>query len=388
MRFRVFYGGRGSAKSWQFARALLVHGTQRPLRVLCVREYQSSIRESVHAVLVAQIMALALSGFYTIERDRIFAPNGTEFIFKGLKRDVHSIKSTEGIDICWVNEAEAVSKKSWEALTPTIRGSRLERAEIWVEFNPREADDPTYVKFVTEPPDPALEPSVIRHVTYRDNPFMPAVLRAEQESLFRADPEAHENVWGGKPMTRSHAQIMADKCIVQEFDSLTLDGRDGPYFGADWGFSQDPTVLLRCWLHDSRLYVDYERSGIKWDNDQIAREFKSVKGTAERVIRGDSARPETIHELCKRGLRVEGAEKWQGSVEDGIAFLRSFTEIVIHPRCTGLVNERLLYRYKVDPRTNDVTRDIIDKHNHRWDALRYALAPLIRRSRRVGLVSV
>ena len=376
-RYRVYYGGRGSAKSWQFARALLVHGLSAPIRVLCAREYQASIRDSVHRVLADQVTLLGLTKVYTVQESAILGANGTEFIFKGLRRDIAQIKSTEGIDVCWVEEAEAVSDSSWRTLIPTIRKPG---SEIWVSFNPALADDPTYARFVTSPPDRAI----VRKVSYRDNPRLSDVLKEEADALLRADPEAYAHVWGGEPWQRSDAQVLAGKWRVADFAPEAHWG--APLYGADWGFAQDPTVILRCYVHDDRLWVDHEAGGIQLDTDATVRAFDQVPGSRDHTIRADSARPETIAELKKRGFRIIPAEKWSGSVADGIQHLRSYAEIVIHPRCKRTIEEARLYRYKTDPRTDDVLPKVVDAHNHAMDALRYALGPLIKKGPSVFVV--
>ena len=369
-RYRVAYGGRGSAKSWQFARALLIHGLSAPLRVGCFREYQSSIRDSVHRVLADQITLLGLSTFYTVKESEICGANGTLFIFKGLKRDIAQIKSTEGIDIAWVEEAEAVSDASWRTLVPTIR---KDSSEIWVTFNPALADDPTYLRFVVKPPALAL----VRKVSYTDNPWFPEVLRQEADSLRQNDPEAYAHVWGGEPWARSDAQVLAGKWAVEDFTPNESWGE--PLFGADWGFASDPTILTKVWVRDRRLWIEYDVGQPQLDTDGIVRIFDSVPDSRRYVIRGDSARPETIAELAKRGFRIQAAPKWAGSVEDGIQHLRSYDRIILHPRCKRALEEARLWRYKTDPRTDDVLPKLVDAHNHLWDSVRYALSPLIKR---------
>lgn len=368
VRYRVAYGGRGSAKSWQYARALLIHGLNAPLRVGCFREYQSSIRDSVHRVLADQITLLGLQGFYTIKESEIVGANGTLFIFKGLKRDIAQIKSTEGIDIAWVEEAEAVSDASWRTLIPTIR---KDGSELWVTFNPALADDPTYVRYVLKTPERAI----VRKVSYTDNPWFPAVLREEADALQRNDPEAYAHVWGGEPWARSDAQVLAGKWRIEDFTPQSHWPE--PYFGADWGFARDPSALVRLYVADGKLWIHHEAGGIQLDMTETARAFDSIPGARDYVIRADSARPETIAEMRKRGFRVEAAPKWEGSVKDGIAHIRSYDEIVIHPRCKKVIEEARLWRYKTDSRTDDVLPSLVDANNHYWDAIRYALAPLI-----------
>jgi phage terminase large subunit len=190
-RYKVLYGGRGGAKSWGVARSLLIQAAQNPLRVLCAREFQNSIRDSVHKLLSDQVEALGLSYFYDCQNTVIRGLNGTEFTFEGLHHNVTKIKSYEGADRVWVEEAQAVSKKSWDILIPTIR---KDGSEIWMTFNPEFEDDETYQRFVLDPPKSAK----VVFINYQDNPFFPAVLEEERLELKRKDPDAYDHVWDGK----------------------------------------------------------------------------------------------------------------------------------------------------------------------------------------------
>ena len=161
----------------------------------------------------------------------------------------------------------------------------------------------------------------------------------------------------------------------------TAAGWDGPYFGADWGFSQDPTTLVKLWIGERKLYVEHEAYGVGVDIDRTPEFFDRVPGAREATIRGDSARPETISYLRRNGYPgIESVTKWKGSVEDGVAALRGFEQIVIHPRCRHTEEEARLWAYKIDRLTGDVMPDLVDRHNHIWDAVRYALEPVIRSS--------
>lgn len=189
-RYKVYYGGRGGAKSWNYARALLVRGLERPTRILCAREFQNSIVDSVHKLLADQIKALGFESAYEVQETAIRGPNGTEFIFIGLRRNIGNLKSFEGIDICWVEEAKDVSKASWDILIPTIR---KDGSEIWISFNPELETDETYKRFVLRPP----ANSVVRKVTWADNPWFPDVLAKERDDLKARDYDAYLNVWEG-----------------------------------------------------------------------------------------------------------------------------------------------------------------------------------------------
>jgi phage terminase large subunit len=378
-RYRVAYSGRGAAKSWSFARGLILRCLQAPIRVLCAREYQGSIAESVHKLLDGQINELDLDQWFTVQRDSITAFNGAEVIFAGLHHNVSKVKSTEDVAIAWVEEAERVSDESWQTLIPTIRRPG---SEILVSFNPDAETDPVYQRFVKTPPPNTL----VEFVSWRDNPWLPAELDAERQYLERVDPDAATHIWEGQCRAASNAQIFRNKYSVQAFEPVTVEkdgvkSWDGPYFGADWGFAQDPTTLVKTWIHERKLYVEYEVYAIGCDIDRTPQLFDQIPEARNHVCRADSARPETISYMQRNGYsRIQGVEKWSGSVEDGITRLRGFEQIVIHPRCVHAIEEARLYSYRTDRLTGDIKAEPADKHNHVWDAVRYAIQPLIRRS--------
>jgi phage terminase large subunit len=370
-RYKVAYSGRGAGKSWQFARALLIRGLQRPERILCAREYQASIRDSVHYLLERQIDLCGLSGFYRVDRRAIYGINGTEFVFTGVRHNPTAIKSMEGVTIAWVEEAERVSEASWEILVPTIRETG---SEIWVSFNPDLATDPTYRRFVEKPPPDAI----VKRYTFRDNPKMSDELEAERLWMQRTDPDAYANIWEGEPRSATDAQILRGKWQIDAFE-IPADAY-GPYLGADWGFAQDPTALVQLYISADRrtLMVADEATGVGVDIDDTPALFDRVDGVREYTIRADSSRPETISHMRRAGFDCRGARKGKGSVEDGIAFLRSFDVILIHDRCRMAQQEARLYCYEIDALTGDIKPRPRDEHNHIWDAARYALEPLIR----------
>jgi hypothetical protein len=194
-RYKIFHGGRGSAKSWSVARALLIRGAEQPLRILCVREFQNSLAQSVHQLLADQVEELQLAGFYRVGKGSITGRNGTEFVYAGLRHNISKIKSFEGADIVWVEEGQSVSKHSFDVLIPTIRRPG---SEIWVTFNPDLAEDDVWQRFVVSP----LPGSLVQRVNWSGNPWFPAELRAEKDHLRTRDLDAYENVWEGR--CRSH----------------------------------------------------------------------------------------------------------------------------------------------------------------------------------------
>ena len=362
-RYKIYWGGRGGGKSWAIARALVLLGANKKLRILCAREIQHSIADSVHKLLSEQIYELNLESRYHVTKNAILGKNGTEFIFKGLRFNVREVKSTEGIDICWVEEAQSVSEESWSVLIPTVRTAH---SEIWLSFNPLDEDDPTYQRFILHTPPNAA----VHKVGFRENPWFPDVLRQEMEYLKRVDYEAYVHVWEGEVRRISDAIIFKDKFVVEPFetpDSVRF------YHGADWGFAQDPTTLVRCFAVDRKLYIDQEAYGIGVELDETPQLFDSIETARSWPIKADEARPETISYMKKQGFNIMGAKKWTGCVEDGIAYIKSFEKVIIHPRCKHTIDEFKHYSYKVDRQTGDVLPIVLDKNNHCIDALRYSL---------------
>lgn len=368
-RYKVYYGGRGGGRSWSAARALLLLALQNRFRILCAREFQQSIRDSVHRLLSDQIEALGLSGGFAIKQHEIISQTGSIFLFEGLRHNITKVKSMEGIDICWCEEAEKISEESWDVLVPTIR---KDGSQIWITFNPDMETDPTYQRFVKNPPPD----TIVRKTTWRDNPWMPKELIREKDYLWRVDPERAAHVWDGECRSHSDAQVLYGKWHVDAFK--VDEGWDGPYYGADWGFSKDPTTLVRCWINGEFLMIDQEAYGVGVDLDDTPAMFDRVPGSRDYLIRADCARPETISHIKHKGFKIEGAPKWTGSVEDGIAWLRSFNQIIIHDRCRHTIEEARNWSYKVDRLTGDVLPKLNDGMEHIWDAVRYACAPLIK----------
>jgi phage terminase large subunit len=367
-RYKVYYGGRGSSKSWSFATALIIKSLGGKFRILCAREFQSSISDSVHHLIGTQVERLGLQRYFDVRKAEITSCTGSSFVFKGLRMNPLEIKSTEGINFAWVEEGQSVSEQSWGILTPTIRE---EGSEIWVSFNPLNEEDPTYQRFVVnQQPD-----SYVRKVNWDENPYFPAVLEQERLHMLRTDPDAYQHVWEGDVLRISDAVIFKGKFEVSRFE--TPAGARF-YHGADWGFAKDPTALVRCFVVGGTLYVDQEAYGVGVDLDATPALFDRIGTARAWPIKADNARPETISFMRQRGFSISGAEKWQGSVEDGIAHLRSFDRIVVHERCRHAAEEFRLYSYKVDRQTGDILPVIVDAHNHVIDSIRYSLDGLIR----------
>lgn len=370
-RYKVAYGGRGSGKSWTAARCLILFSLKTKIRVLCTRQLQTSIKDSVHKLLSDSIQSMGLDAFFDITRDTIrCAKTGSEFIFKGIQNNINEIKSIEGIDYCWVEEAQSVSEESWSILIPTIR---KEGSEIWVTFNPDREEDATYQRFVkNNPPD-----SIVRLVNFYDNAWFPDVLHKEMEYDKEVDYGKYEHIWLGKTVIDTDAQIYHGKFELKEFhtpDGVTF------FYGADWGFANDPTAVIRCFIQEQCLYIDYESGGVGVEFEELPALFDKIPDIRKWEIRADSARPETISYMSRQQFKIKACPKWKGSVEDGIEYIRSFRKIYVHPRCKHTYEEFKFYSYKQDKNTGDILPIVLDKDNHYMDALRYALNPYIQKN--------
>lgn len=393
-------GGRGAgAKSRTIATALVTQGTESVRRVLCAREIQRSIRDSVKALLDDSITRLGLgqgpgqSGFYTSTQNGIYGANGTRFLFGGLRHNIEEIKSIEGITDVWLEEARNVSQHTLDVLEPTVR---VEGSRFIYSFNPYSPDDPVDAMFWGSGGPPPR--SVCLHLQPEDNPWFPEVLKEKMEYDARRDYSRFLHIWRGHYWRRDDAKVFTD------WEVAYFDTPDDAIlrFGADWGFSIDPTVLIRGFVgfwdgekavadyRGDTLFIDHEAWKVRcpiddtpalfagtdeagrlprWNN---VNDYPGVPGSLVWPITADSARPETIDYMNARGFNMKPATKGAGSIEDGVAFLQAY-HIVVHPRCKNTADEMTTYSYKTAPLTEEVLPVLADKDNNTIDALRYAL---------------
>jgi phage terminase large subunit len=376
-RVKVAFGGRDSGKSWNFARALLLIAAVSNLAVYCCREWQTSIRDSVHKLLRERIVGLGLRRYFEVQQQVIRSKAGAEFVFAGLASDPAGIKSAEAFDIAWVEEAYNISKSSWNHLEPTIRKAD---SEIWVSFNPSQEDDFIYQKFVANaaPPD-----AIVKMFNYNQNPWLSEAIRVAREHMMSTDPEEYLNVYAGQCKVLNSSVVYGGRYERGILDP-TADRRSWGEFvlGVDFGFSADPTVMLKIWYSEKlrTVYIEKESWGKHVELNDMGEKFlRDIPESKNYPVRCDNSRPETISHLQGGGIRARSCEKWKGSVEDGIAFIKS-QKIVVHPGCKYTWDELGKYRYKVDRRTGDVLPELVDKDNHCCDALRYGLEPFVMRS--------
>ena len=332
-------------------------------RILCCREIQRSIKDSVKRILDDEISRHGLeSEFKSTQTELWHKKTGSLFIFAGLRFDPDGIKSTEGVTKAWVEEAHTVSQGSLDILVPTIRA---DESEIWFSYNPRFDDDPVHAMFAKNPPNRSL----IVDCQYWDNPWFPDVLREEMEHCKKHDFDKYLHVWEGKTVTQSDEQVMHGCWKIEEVPEPP-EGTILKY-GVDWGFSVDPMAVIRSWIEGRTLYIDYEAGGVGIKTGNICKTIRKVPGASRWPIVADSQRPDTIDLCVDDGFFMSGAKKPKGSIEDGIEYIRGF-DVVIDPRCTKTIEEFIHYRFKKDPHTDKILPTIIDANNHYIDALRYS----------------
>lgn len=386
-RYRCSHGGRGSAKTRTFALMTAIRGYMAAMNgqsgvILCAREYMNSLEESSMEEVKQAIRSVPwLNDFYELGEKYIRTKcRSVSYVFAGLRHNLDSIKSKARILIAWVDEAESVSEIAWTKLTPTVREAG---SEIWVTWNPERDGSATDKRFRKNPPDNA----VVVEMNYGDNPWFPSVLEEERLSdQERLDSATYAWIWEGAYLENSDKQVLANKYVVKSFPDDLWQKADRLLFGADFGFAKDPNTLLRQFILNDCLYIEYEAYGIGVELDHMPAFYDKIPESRKWPIKADSARPETISYLKRQGFNISAAKKWQGSVEDGITHLRGFKQIIIHPRCKETAKEARLYSYKTDRITGEVLPVIEDKNNHCWDAVRYGLDGYITQKSNAGLL--
>ncbi len=363
-RYKGARGGRGSGKSHFFAELLVLEAMGAHIRAACLREVQGSIKDSSKQLIEDKIAKLGLRKTFKITESEIRGPNDSLFIFRGLQtHTAASIKSLEGFNRAWVDEAQAISKRSLEIATPTFRAAGAEMRFSW---NPVRASDPVEAFFAKHVGDADF---VCVTANFADNPWLPQGLRADMERDKRRDPDRYAHVWMGGYDAKGEARVFRNWRLDE---GLVAPGDAVLRFGADWGFAADPTVLVRCWISGRSLCVDYEAYMVGCEIDNTPALFDSVPSSRRFLITADSARPETVSYMQRNGFpKIVPAIKGKGSVEDGVEFLKSF-DIVVHPRCKHVIDELSSYAYRQDRLTGQVLSQLEDRRNHTIDALRYA----------------
>lgn len=369
---RVARGGRGSGKTQTFAkmtavRAMMMAAEGKSGVILCGREYMNSLEESSMEEVKQAIKETPwLDAFFDIGEKYIRTKDRRiSYVFCGLRHNLDSVKSKARILIAWIDEAESVSEMAWRKLLPTVRE---EGSEVWVTYNPESSTSATDRRFWQEKD----ADTIAVHINYDRNPWFPSGLDKQRQSdMARLDPNTYRWIWEGAYLENSDKQVIK-RWRVAEFDDDLWEQADRLLFGADFGFADDPSTLIRMFILGDKLYIEHEAWGLHVELDDMAEFYDSVPGSRRWPIKADSSRPETISKIKREGFNIKAAKKWSGSVEDGIAHLNGFKEIVIHPRCKHVIEEAAHYSYKVD-RNGDILPVIVDDWNHCWDAIRYGL---------------
>jgi phage terminase large subunit len=372
-RYKVAYGGRGSGKSWGFARALLLQAANKPLRVLCAREVQRSIKNSVHQLLSDQIQALGLGQFYEVLESEIRGLNGSLFVFTGLATNTaESIKSYEGIDRVWCEESQTISKKSWDILIPTIRKPE---SEIWVSFNPGLDTDDTYTRFVVNPPENA---KVVK-LNYMDNPWFSEVLEIERQHSEKTNPD-YANIWLGDCKAAVDGAIYSNEIReAQEGGRITTvpyDPMMKVHVVMDLGWNDSMSVILcQKGISDLRIigYIEDDHRTL----DSYSAQLKNLSynwGTMFLPHDGQS-------KDFKHGISAEDIMKKLGwdirivpkaDIESGIKLARmNFHRIYFDKSAQRLVECLKNYRRSINSATNEPGAPLHDEFSHGADAFRY-----------------
>ena len=375
-RYKVLYGGRGGAKSWGIARALLILGTSKTMRILCAREFQTSLKDSVHKLLCDQIEQLGLMGCYEITQASIRGINGTEFFFTGLKNNPTNIKSFEGVDVCWVEEGQTVSRLSWNILIPTIR---KQNSEIWVSFNPELETDETYQRFVVTPPADCITIKI----NWDDNPWFPETLRLEKDALKARDLEAYNQVWEGLCRQTVDGAIFAKE--MQQADKegrltkVPYDPTKPVHAICDLGWSDQTswwfvqfigmeTRLIRYFEDSQRTMTSYlaqlQTFGYVYDtiwlpHDAQNKTLAAAGRSIEEIVRNSGYKTRVLERV---------------PIVDSINAARTIFPNCWFDRenCADGLNCLRHYRYEVDPETGQFSRNPLhDVYSHGADAFRY-----------------
>ena len=362
-RYIGAHGGRCSGKSHYFGERWLRENVAERLDVVCLRETLKSLEFSVKKLLESKISTFNAGAYFEVQDRRILSVHGGVTIFEGMQNHTaESIKSLEGFDRAWFEEAQNASDKSLTLLRPTIRkpGSQL-----WFGWNPDLETDP--IDLLLRGPELPPDASVIQ-ANYMDNPWMSDEMRAEMEYDKRRDPDKYAHVWLGNYRRNSEARVFKN-WRVEEFE---VDPAWTLRQGADWGFSVDPSVLVQCAIVGRTLYISHEAYRVGCEIDFLPELFRTVPEAERWPTTADSARPETISYMQRHGFpKMLAAIKGAKSLEEGIEFMRTF-DIVVHPRCTHTIEELTLYSYEIDSLTSQVLPKLADRDNHVIDAIRYA----------------
>lgn len=367
---KTFYSGRAGGKSHSYARALLWLGSQSPMYIVCGRQFFSSIRKSVKRLFDNLIKKHRLEAFYKSTNDYIEGSNGTKIEFMGLDRNPEEIKGLEDVKIFWIEEGQTLKQESIDILLPTI--IRNKGSQVWVSINPGLASSPGYQTFIANP-----APNwIVAKTSFLENRYVDDGTLDLAAWWKRHRPHEFDNVWMGNPLILSEFNVFS-KFKTDRITKEDLDLCSGPYYGMDFGHTIDPCTLVEVYLNHThrKLYITRELYEFRLELDDMPKWIgDGMSGVfGEETIIADSSRPETISFLCRRGGSVVPANKYPGSILEGIDFIKNF-EVIIAPECTHTHFEFCNYSWQRDQHTGKPKpKEPEDKNNHIIDSIRYSL---------------
>lgn len=364
-REAAIYGGRGSLKSHTVARVLLIRAMQKPGRAGCFREFQNSIADSSHSLLKNLIEEYELPNFKVTNDSIVNTATGYDFIFKGLRNNVQSIKSIEGMTEAWVEEAQTITEKSIDVLTPTVR---LPGSQIFYTYNRLKDKDPVHQRLVIEGRPNTLVINVNYDVALKYG-WMSDVLRLEMESDRDNRPEIYKHKWLGEP-SNLKGQIYAN------FKKIAEMPKEAKYMGAglDFGYTNDPTALVDVWKWNNAYILDEQLYNKGMRNSEIGQQIIKLPHYSNQLVVGDSAEPKSIDDIRDEGVTIVGATKGKDSINNGIQLLQGL-EIYYTERSHNIEEEVLNYQWRVDKEDKSLNIPI-DAYNHALDAVRYKISDI------------
>lgn len=374
--YKVLYGGRGGGKSFAIAEALLILAMKKKCVILCGREFQNSIKQSVHSLLKKQIQQLGFKRYYKVTRDEIVCIlTGTTFYFYGFSRNIDAIKSIPDIKYLWIEEAAKVKYESWDVIDATVRDNN---SQIWVSFNPELSSDVIFDNFIINTP----EKTYLKYLTFRDNLYLDKALNSlvKANNLLKLDVDKYLHVYEGYCKKASDAIVFKGCFSIQAFEEPE---NQHCYYGLDFGFVS-PMAAIRCYILKNNvnagdLYITHEAYARNLTIDKLGKFLESkLPNVKNKCIYADSANPSDITFLKRQKYNIQAVEKGKNSVEGGIKFLKAHN-IIIHPRCVETIKEFYSYSYKIDERSGDVMDDLVDDNNHCIDALRYSTERIMKK---------
>ena len=376
-REAAIYGGRYSLKSHTVARILLIRARQQKTRVACFREMQNSIADSSHQLLADLIEEFDLNDFRVTDKNIVNSQNSSDFIFKGLHRNEQSIKSTEGIDIAWVEEAQTVSQRSLEVLTPTVR---KEDSQIIYTYNRLEEEDPVHKRLVIDGRPNTLIINVNYDIALKYK-LMPDVIRLEVEDDREYRPDLYKHKWLGEPEKFIEDRVYTGWKMVDDIPhEARLEG-----YGVDFGFSPDPLALVAVYYYNGGYILDEMMYATGVDNQMIA---KTLLNLSKGLVVADCAEPKSIQEIRNFGINIVGCEKGADSVRYGVKTVQG-QRISVTKRSLNLIKEYRNFLYAKDKKTSSVIMGKYEGTRHALDAVRYkinSLVPIIKRKQAIAQI--